>query len=178
VLYRPLEVRCVFLSLAPTKRMGFNLCVFYHFVRRIWNYAELSREMHFPTPSTTFSKIKSTFFSLLAISTQKTVLLNDEGMFECGVQFKEADWSLKLISAKTNFSTERPEYRPFSDLRPVPEAGTQTVSGGNRLKITEGPVLRSFSELGFFHFLETVTGWLVPSTTEDPVCWIQVSSGR
>jgi hypothetical protein len=56
-----------------------------------------------------------------------------------------------LISAKTNFSTERPEYRPFSDLRSVPEAGTQAVSGGNRSKITEGPVLRSFSELGFFH---------------------------
>jgi len=35
------------------------------------------------------------------------------------------------------------------------------------LKITEGPALRSFSfckaELGFFHFLEIVTGWLVRS---------------
>jgi hypothetical protein len=41
---------------------------------------------------------------------------------------------------------------------------------GNRLKITEGPVLRSFSfckaELGFFHFLEIVTGWLVPSACQ------------
>jgi hypothetical protein len=66
-------------------------------------------------------------------------------MFECGVHFKEADRSLKLISAKTNFSTEGPEYRPFSDLRSVPEAGTQAVSGGNTLKIMGGPVLRSFS---------------------------------
>jgi hypothetical protein len=34
-------------------------------------------------------------------------------------------------------------------------------------KIGDGPVLRSFSyvkaELGFFHFLKLVTGWLVPS---------------
>ncbi len=63
------------------------------------------------------------------------------------------------------------------------------------LKITEGLVLRSFSfciaELGFFHFLEIVTGrlvpsasedpstaWLVSSSTKDPACGIQVSSGR
>jgi hypothetical protein len=56
------------------------------------------------------------------------------------------------------------EYRPFCDLRSVPEAS----SGGNRLKIMEGPTLRSFSyvkqSLGFFHFLEIVTVWLVRST--------------
>ncbi len=45
------------------------------------------------------------------------------------------------------------------------------------------------AELGFFHFLEIVTGtfswsqgpstaWLVPSTVEDPACWKQVFSGR
>ncbi len=50
------------------------------------------------------------------------------------------------------------------------------------------------AELGFFHFLQIVTGWLVvgthrssedpstacqvPSTTEDPACWKHVSSGR
>jgi hypothetical protein len=48
------------------------------------------------------------------------------------------------------------------------------------------------AELGFFHFLEIVTGWLVPSdvlenpstgslvpsTVEGPACWKQVSSGR
>ncbi len=33
---------------------------------------------------------------------------------------------------------------------------------GNRSKITEGPILRSFSQ-EFFHLLEIVTRWLVPS---------------
>ncbi len=52
---------------------------------------------------------------------------------------------------------EGPEYRPFRDLRSVPEAGRLR----NRSKITEGPVLVLFlckAELGFFHFLEIVTG--------------------
>jgi hypothetical protein len=35
------------------------------------------------------------------------------------------------------------EYRPFSDLRLVPEAGRPR----EQLEITEGPVLRSFSDL-------------------------------
>jgi hypothetical protein len=26
------------------------------------------------------------------------------------------------------------------------------------------------AELGFFHFVEIVTGWLVPSTAEEPAC--------
>jgi hypothetical protein len=30
----------------------------------------------------------------------------------------------KIDIAKTNFSTEGPEYRPVSDLRSEPEAGT------------------------------------------------------
>jgi hypothetical protein len=45
------------------------------------------------------------------------------------------------------------------------------------------------AQLGFFHFLEIVTGtfswseypstaWLVPSTVEDLACWKQVFSGR
>jgi hypothetical protein len=36
------------------------------------------------------------------------------------------------------------------------------------------------AELGFFHFLEIVTGWLVPSTSEDLSLLKakQVSSGR
>jgi hypothetical protein len=50
------------------------------------------------------------------------------------------------------------------------------------------------AELGFFHFLEIVTGWLagtfccwsedlstawlVPSTAEGPACWKLVSSGK
>jgi len=28
----------------------------------------------------------------------------------------------------------------------------------------------SKAELGFFHFLEIVTSWLLPSSTEDPPC--------
>jgi hypothetical protein len=47
---------------------------------------------------------------------------------------------------------EQPEYRPFRDLRSVLEA--------------------SKGELGFFHFLEIVTGWLVPSVGQK----IQVQS--
>jgi len=45
-------------------------------------------------------------------------------------------------------------------------------------KIREGPVLRSFSYLkqswDFFHFLEIVTGWLVPSAGQK----IPVHPGR
>jgi len=45
-----------------------------------------------------------------------------------------------------------PEYRPFSDLRSVPQAGA----------CTQVLFLRKV-ELGFLHFLEIVTSWLVPS---------------
>ncbi len=42
---------------------------------------------------------------------------------------------------------EASEHRPFPDLRSVPKAGTP----------------REQVKLGFFHFLEIVTSWLVPS---------------
>jgi hypothetical protein len=42
------------------------------------------------------------------------------------------------------------EYRPFRDLRSMPEAGTEVL-------------FVCKAELGFFHFLEIVTGWLLPS---------------
>jgi hypothetical protein len=46
-------------------------------------------------------------------------------------------------------------------------ATLRSVPQGNMLKITERHVLRSFSYLkeswDFFHFLEIVTDWLVPS---------------
>jgi len=58
---------------------------------------------------------------------------------------------------------EGPEYRPFSDLRSVPEAGRprEPVETHGRA-FTQVLFLRNV-ELGFFHFLEIVTGWLVPS---------------
>ncbi len=44
------------------------------------------------------------------------------------------------------------------------------ICWGNMSKITEGPVLRSIFlsnwELGFFHFLEIVTSWLVASAAQ------------
>ncbi len=48
-----------------------------------------------------------------------------------------------------------------------------TLIARKYIGIGEGPVLK-----GFFHFLEIVTGWLVPSTAEDPACWKQVFSGK
>ncbi len=64
---------------------------------------------------------------------------------------------------------EGPEYRPFSDLRSVPEAGRprEPVETHGRA-CTQVLFLRNV-KLGFFHFLEIVTGWLVPSRrSEDP----------
>jgi hypothetical protein len=53
---------------------------------------------------------------------------------------------------------------PFRDLRSVPEAGRpreQQVENNGR-PCTQVLFLRK-AELGFFHVLEIVTGWLVPS---------------
>jgi hypothetical protein len=58
---------------------------------------------------------------------------------------------------------EGPEYRPFCNFRSVP----RPVCRGKRLKIAEGlctqVLFLSEAELGYFHFLEIVTGWLAPS---------------
>ncbi len=74
------------------------------------------------------------------------------------------------------------------DFRPVPRAHIS-----NRRRALSQALLLCKAELGFFHILEIVTGWLVPSagqkiplqpgwlvpsTTEDPARWKQVSSGR
>jgi hypothetical protein len=74
---------------------------------------------------------------------------------------------------------EGPEYRPFRDLRSVPQAGRPREQFENRRRVL---FLRT-AELGFFHFLEIVwlvpsvgqkipvePGWYVPSTTEDRAC--------
>jgi hypothetical protein len=69
------------------------------------------------------------------------------------------------VSARFTHSSigEGPEYRPFRDLRSVPEAGRHRkpvqIHGRG---CTQVLFLRK-AELGFFHFLEIVSGWLVPS---------------
>jgi hypothetical protein len=60
---------------------------------------------------------------------------------------------------------EGPEYKPFRELRSVP----QRIRRGNRSKSRKGLYLGPFlrkAELGFFHFLEIVTCWLVPSARQ------------
>jgi len=47
---------------------------------------------------------------------------------------------------------EAPEYKPFRDLRSVPKAKASTP--------------REQVKLRFFHFLEIVTSWLVPSADQ------------
>ncbi len=58
---------------------------------------------------------------------------------------------------------EGPEYRPFSDLRSVPEADSPREPVETHGKACTQVFFLRNVELGFFHFLEIVTGWLVPS---------------
>ncbi len=55
-----------------------------------------------------------------------------------------------------------PEYRPSCDFRSVPDAGRlrEQVKNHGRARIQVLFLLKA--ELGFFRFLEIVTGWLVP----------------
>ncbi len=55
---------------------------------------------------------------------------------------------------------EGPVLRPFCDLRCVPKAGRPQKS---QKGLYSDPFPRK-AELGFFHFFEIVTGWLVPSS--------------
>jgi hypothetical protein len=59
---------------------------------------------------------------------------------------------------------EGPHYRPFCDLRSVPKASRlrEQVDNGGRACIQV--LFLSRAELGFFHFLEIVKGWLIPAT--------------
>jgi len=73
------------------------------------------------------------------------------------------DYSFNTSTSKSHSSVslcigEGPEYMPFPDFRPVPRAH---ISNHKRA-CTQAFLLRK-AELGFFHFLEIVTGWLVPS---------------
>ncbi len=62
---------------------------------------------------------------------------------------------------------EGSEYRPFCDLRSVPEAGRSREQVENQGRACTQVLFLGKAELGFFHFLEIVTGWLVPSIGED-----------
>ncbi len=69
------------------------------------------------------------------------------------------------VSARFTHSSigEGPEYRPFRDLRSVPEAGRPREPVKNHGRGCTQVLFLHKAELGFFHFLEIVTGWLVPS---------------
>jgi hypothetical protein len=56
-----------------------------------------------------------------------------------------------------------PEYRPFGDLRSVPEAGRPREPVETHGRACTKVLFQRNVELGFFHVLEIVTGWLVPS---------------
>ncbi len=53
---------------------------------------------------------------------------------------------------------ERPEYRPFCDLRSVPEASRLREQVKNHGRVCTHVLFLRKAELGFFHFLEVVTG--------------------
>jgi hypothetical protein len=55
------------------------------------------------------------------------------------------------------------EYRPFCDLRCVPEAARPREQAENHGRACTKVLFLRKAELGFFHFLEIVRGWLVPS---------------
>ncbi len=58
---------------------------------------------------------------------------------------------------------EGPEYRPFGDLRFVREAGKAREQIENHRTACTQVLFLGQTQLGFFFFLEIVTGWLVPS---------------
>jgi hypothetical protein len=61
---------------------------------------------------------------------------------------------------------ERPEYRPLGDFTSVPEACWPRRQVENKGRACIQVLFLSKAELGFFHFLEIVTGWLVPSASQ------------
>ncbi len=82
----------------------------------------------------------------------------------------------------------------FQNVMPTEVAISPRAQISNQRRVCTQVLFLHKAELGFFHFLEIVAGWLVvatfrssedpstawqvPSTTEDPACWKQVSSGR
>jgi hypothetical protein len=53
---------------------------------------------------------------------------------------------------------EGPEYRPFSDWRSVPKAGRPREQVENHGMACTQVLFICKAEMGFFHFLEIVTG--------------------
>ncbi len=80
-------------------------------------------------------------------------------------------YSLKISShnapmqdqVNKKFIGEGTEYRPFRDLRSVVEAGRPREQLENHGKACTQVHFLSKAELGFFHFLEIMTCWLIPS---------------
>jgi hypothetical protein len=66
----------------------------------------------------------------------------------------------------TNCIGEGPEYRPFCDLRSVPKAARLREQVKIHGRAGTHVLFLCKAELGFFHFLEIVTGWLVPSVSQ------------
>jgi hypothetical protein len=58
--------------------------------------------------------------------------------------------------------------RPSRDLRSVPKVGRLREQVKNHGRACTQVFFPGKAELGFFHFLEIVIGWLVPWTKEDP----------
>jgi hypothetical protein len=67
-----------------------------------------------------------------------------------------------LHNFKLNFLYRRRAWL-FCDLRSVPEAGRPREQVKILGRACTRVLLLPKAELGFFHFLEIVTGWLVPS---------------
>jgi hypothetical protein len=62
------------------------------------------------------------------------------------------------------------EYRPIRDLRSVPKAGRPREQVQKHGRACTQVLFLCKAELGFFHCLKILTGWLVPSTAQDPAC--------
>jgi hypothetical protein len=82
----------------------------------------------------------------------------------------------------------------FQNVMPTEVGISPRAQISNQRRVCTQVLFLHKAELGFFHFLEIVRGWLVvgtfrpskdpstarqvPSTSEDPACWKQVSSDR
>jgi hypothetical protein len=70
-------------------------------------------------------------------------------------------------------------YRPFCDLRSVPESSRLRDQVESHRRAYTDVLFLCKAELRFFHCLEIVTGWLVPSAAEDPTtAWLVPSTGQ
>jgi hypothetical protein len=70
---------------------------------------------------------------------------------------------IRIFCCGALYTGDCPEYRPFRDLRSVPEAGRPREQVENNGRPCTQVLFLRKPELGFFHLLEIVTGWLVLS---------------